>query len=357
MSFPRVISGLLILAALGGLGCSNDEDGPTAPVGTNSTSRHASGKYWVTQVDASSYDQTVYYSFAGRDVVPLSKAADQAANDWDIGFKRSVIITNGGQSGSGDAMGIDLTAAGDPTGFVEVTVAKAEAIPAEDWISDGKSLVVNDYYDYNLQTHGLTMTQNVYALRDAAGQYAKLQILEILGGGAPPAMGNFVLKFVHQPLAGSIDLSGPVQVDTVDGSTGEFYYDFSAASAVTPTDPANSLDWDIKVSSYDLYLNSSFSGPGEAAANPAYALLEGMSDPTDFDFYTEAVTVPQAYAQDAEESVFSDWYDYDGQTHSLTSKGHVYLLQTSGKTYKVMIETYYGETGVSGNFILYWEEL
>jgi hypothetical protein len=46
------------------------------------------------------------------------------------------------------------------------------------------------------------MTRNVYALRDALGRYLKPQILEIIGGGAPPAMGNFVLTYVYQPERG-----------------------------------------------------------------------------------------------------------------------------------------------------------
>lgn len=355
MAMSRLLYGFLSLLVFAGLGCSNnDATNPTAPTGTNSTTRHASGDYWVTQVDATSYDEPVYYSFAAKDVLSLGKPA---ANDWDVAFKRSVISTNGGESGSGDVVGVDLTALGIAGDFVDVTAGDANQVAADDWVSDGKKLVLDGYYTYNMQTHAMTVTRNVYALRDAAGRYLKLQILEINGGGAPPAMGSFVLKYVYQPEAGNTDLSGPAQIDTVDGSSGEFYYDFSSGSVVSPADPSASLDWDIKVSNYDIFLNSSFSGPGQAGANPVYALVDGMSDPTDFAFYTQAVAVAQAYALDAEESVFGEWYDYDGQTHSLISKGHVYLLKSAGIYYKVKIETYYGINGVSGNFIWYWEEL
>ncbi len=345
---------VLLFTAVTLTGCSNDDGNGTGPVGTDSTSRDASGDYWVTKTDATPEEDFVYYSFDDKDVVTSAKPA---ANTWELGFRRSVIITNSGESGSGDVTSVDLTAMGVTDDFVDVTMTPANAVPEESWLTDGLNLVLDDYFMYNPQTHTLTMTQTVYAMRDAAGQYMKVQFLELIGGGAPPAMGNFVIKYVHQPSPSSTDLTGPALIDTVDGSSGMFYYDFSSGQAVNPANPASSTEWDIKVENYDVYLNSSFSGPGEAAANPAYALLEDMSDPTDFDAYTQAITVPQAYAQDEQGSVFTDWYNYNSQTHTLSSKNHVYLIRSNGKTYKVMIDTYYGETGQSGNYIWYWEEL
>jgi len=349
---------MLGVLLFGGItGCSDDDDGPVGPVGTNSTARDASGNYWVTRLDATSDDEYTYYSFATKDIVTTAKPAANAANEWDLGFQRSVVVTNSGNSGSGDVLGVNFTQINSSKDFVAVTQADADGVAGEAWVGDGQNLVLEDYYTYNFQTHVATMTQTVYALLDAEGKYVKVQFLDFVGGAAPPAMSNFVIKYVYQGTSGSTDLTAPVQIDTVDGSTGLFYYDFSSGQVVSPADPANSLEWDIKVENYNAYLNSSFSGPGQAGANPASALVDGMTDATDFNFYTSAITVPQAYAQDEQGSIFTNWYNYDGQTHTLSSRGDIYLVQSDGKTYKVKIETYYGDTGQSGNYIWYWEEL
>jgi hypothetical protein len=358
MNASRLLLGVLAILTIGLAGCSNDDDAPpTGPVGTNSTTRDATGKFWVTRVDATSDNDFAYYSFAQKDLVALTAQQAQSSTTWDLAFQRSVIITNSGQSGPGDVEGVDLNALGDATPFTSVSAANISSIPKSSWQTDGEKLVIDDYYTYDPQTHTMDLTQYVYAMMDASGHYVKFQFLELLGGGAPPAMGNFVIKYVHQSEAGNADLSGPARVDTVDGSSGMFYYDFSSGAAVNPADPANSLDWDIKVSSYNVYLNSSFSGAGNAAANPVYALFDNMADWTDFEFYTEAVAVPQAYAQDELGSVFTNWYDYNGQTHTLASKGHTYVLKVGEKSYKLRIDTYYGDTGQSGNIIWHWEEL
>ncbi len=338
-------------------GCSSDDDttgpGNTTP-GPNTTVRDDSDDFWVTRIDATSQDDYTYYSLAMKDTLDLTAAEADESTDWDLAFMRSVIITNSGTSGPGSVLAVDLTEIGDSTGFKNVTSANANAVQQDQWQSDGRNLVMDNYYVYNPQTHELDMTKFVYAMRDAEGRFMKVQFVEIYGGGAPPSMGSYVIRYVYNP--SGTDLSGPGITDTIDGSAGIFYYDFSSGTATTPSDPQNSLEWDIKVSSYDVFLNSSFSGIGDAAANPAHWLID-MADSTDFDAYSEAISEPQAYFQDQEGSVFTDWYDYDGTTHTLTSKGHVYLLKAGDSTYKLEIETWYGDTGESANYIFHWEPL
>jgi hypothetical protein len=352
-----LFTGLVTIVALLAIGCSSDDDttGPgNGTPGPNTTVRDDSGNYWVTRIDATSEEEYTYYSFVRKDTVDLTAAQAEESTEWDVAFMRSIVITNSGTSGTGDVLSVDLMMIGDATEFADVTSANADAVQQNQWQSDGQNLVIDNYYVYNTQTHQLDMTRIVYAMRDAEGRYMKVQFTEIYGGGAPPAMGNYVVKYVHNP--SGTDLSGTGVSDTVDGSAGIFYYDFSAGMATAPADPQNSLDWDIKVSSYDVFLNSSFSGIGDAAANPAYWLID-MADSSDFDAYSEAISVPQAYFQDQEGSVFTDWYDYDGATHTLSSKGHVYLVMVGGSTYKLEIETWYGDTGESANFIFHWEQL
>ena len=93
-------------------GCSNNKPTSTNPnpndtTGTLTTVWNNAG-YWQTTVNATSTTHFSYYGFAQKDTLALSD--DQARNDpsWNIGFKRSSVILNGGISGSGGCEGMDL---------------------------------------------------------------------------------------------------------------------------------------------------------------------------------------------------------------------------------------------------------
>ena len=266
-----------------------------------------------------------------------------------------MIATNSGISGPGSVLAVDLTATGVTKDFADVTSADLSGLSQNDWMADDYDLVIDSYYNYNPQTHVLTPTNLVYAMMDAEGKFLKFQITGFYGGGAPPAMANFIIKYVYA--ASGTDLSGTPVVDTVDGSSGMFYYDFSAGRTTTPADSATSLEWDILISNYNVYLNSSLTGSGQAAGNPL-SLFPGVTDPTDFDAYTTAETQPQAYFEDEQSSAFLNRYDLPGPPdHFLTSKNHVYVVNVDRTYYKLMIETYNGDTGASGNPIFWWAEL
>ena len=58
----------------------------------------------IFTINSSSYDDWIYYSFNLEDVVDVGDP--QSSLDWDIGFKRNHIITNGGLSGMGSGCAI-----------------------------------------------------------------------------------------------------------------------------------------------------------------------------------------------------------------------------------------------------------
>ena len=88
------ISGIiyLIIILIGFQGCDDDEENQNFPLPT------------IYSIDASSYDNWVYFSFE------LGMAVDvfepDSSMDWDVAFKRNHIKTNGGLSGVGDGCGI-----------------------------------------------------------------------------------------------------------------------------------------------------------------------------------------------------------------------------------------------------------
>ena len=362
MKYFKLLAGIAILAAAL-VGCSNDDNGtgPNQPDNTASTTWDGVGKFWVTKLNASAVltSDYAYYSFAKRDTVSLTDAEAKTSNSWDIAFKKSYIKTNGGKSGPGDAKGVDLVTAGivAEDQFEDVDMAELNAVEASDWMSDGYDFALDSLWNYNQATHQLSPKQYVYILSDAMGNMVKFQLLNTIGGGAPPQQGKMVIKYFYQPIVSSSSVAGDAEVDTID-APGGFYFDFSSGQVVTPADPVNSTDWDIRVYSYDIYLNGSIFGPGLGAGFPVY---DGLVDKTDFDAVASVNQFgPPRWVLDESQSAFtvSDWYNYNFANHQLTSKKHTYLVQVGGKSYKVFIVTYYDQdTQASGHYTINWVEL
>ena len=209
------------------------------------------------------------------------------------------------------------------------------------------------------------MTRNVYLMLDAEGDnYVKFRIDSLVGGGMPPDMGTVFLTYFFQSEAGNTDLTGATTTVSLDVGMGKVYFDFSSGNQVFPMDPANSTDWDLMFHGYEILQNSGPNGIGECGAFQAYGEL---SDPTDID---ELTTVPAGapFFPDFVSSVFNGsltddsklWYDYDPQTHTLTSKGHVYVIDVGGAVYKMQIVSYYADVGgapVSAHYTFIWKEL
>ena len=63
---------------------------------------------------------------------------------------------------------------------------------------------------------------------------------------------------------------------------------------------------------------------------------------------------------DIPSSALTDWYNYNGENHQLTSKSHVYLVRAAGKVHKLRIDSYYANKSglpVSANYTFVWKEL
>lgn len=361
MKYFKSIS-LLAFVLIAAVGCSNDNGaGPGQPDNTASTTWDGVGKFWVTKLDASAVQNTnyAYYSFTTRDIVILTDEQAKSSNAWDIAFKKSYIKTNGGFSGPGDAKGVNLVTTGivAENKFSDVGAAELAAVQTSQWMTDSYDFALDSLWNYNPVTHQLSAKKYVYILSDAAGNLVKFQLLDVIGGSQPPQQGKMVIKYFYQPAAGATSVAGDAEVDTVD-APGGFYFDFSTGQVVTPADPATSTDWDIRIYSYDVYLNGSIFGSGQGAAFPVY---DGLVDRTDFDAVANVNQFgPPRWVLDEMQSAFtvSDWYDYNFATHQLTSKKHTYLIQVGGKNYKVFIVSYYDQdTQASGHYTVDWAEL
>jgi hypothetical protein len=341
-------------------GCSKDKPTSSIPnpndtTGTSTTTWN-SGGYWETTLNATSTSEYAYYSFARKDTVMLT--SNQAAIDssWNIAFKRSGIILDGGVSGPGHAEAVDLAAMGrmDSTNFMGFN--DPTTLADSTWASDSYSLVINEWYTYDPIRHSLAATNYVYIMKDATGYYVKFQIHAIDNPGMPPNMGMITILYIYS--GNSPTFSGAPDTLRFDASSGgPIYVDFSTGSVVTPADPRISTDWDLAFTNYDIHQNSTVFGPGACGT---YEIWQDQTDPTNFSETNSAPTAPQAYFPDNLGSVMANWYNYDGNTHILSSKSHVYAIRSGSHHYKLQIITYYkdiGGTPVSGYYTFRWVAL
>lgn len=345
------LAGLLLMA----VGCSDDDDGSTTgPIthdSTATTSWDEAGGHWVSEVDGSDYDSYAYFSFAIKDTVTIG-TGKPLASVWDIAFRRDAVKLNGGSSttNGGDVQGADL-------GFVDfgsVTIADTAGV---EWVDDAIDYFIDQWYTYNPQTHSLAANQYVYSMVDAGGEnYLKFRVDSMPNAGQPPAMGDVYITYYYQDTTGVMNLTGATQEGVIDVGDSTGYFDFSAGTQVYPADASSSLDWDIGFSVYNCFQNSGPFGNGACAAFLAWGEL---GDPTDIDgFIAQPGGAP--LFQDVPSSAFSGWYNYNGQTHTLTSKSHVYLIKTGDVVYKVRVESYYKNMSgvpVSGHYSFIWLEL
>jgi hypothetical protein len=308
--------------------------------------------YWSSTIDASSYDSYMGFSFTTKDTT-LSALAGIEAVGWDIAFRREAIKLNGGASSNngGDVEATDLGV----VLFGDVVIADTTGVS---WTSDAVEYFIDDWYDYNPISHTLAANGNVYSMIDAEGDnYVKFRIDSLVGAGMPPDMGTVYLTYYYQPTANSLDLSGATSEVAIVVGMNTAYFDFSSGATVTPATPANSTEWDIAFSSYNLMQNSGPSGTGDCAAFLAYTEL---TDPTDINGFTTQPSMAPLFP-DIPSSALTNWYNYTGAPlHQLLSLDHVYLIKTGDKVYKLMIESYYANVGglpTSGWYTFIWNEL
>jgi len=149
---------------------------------------------------------------------------------------------------------------------------------------------------------------------------------------------------------------------TVNASCEEnwVYLNLDETSEVVPKAPEDNEDWDLAFQRFKIKSNGGISGSQDVR-------VAVVSD-TDFEDLIEA---PQTgYLSDAEDSDDEDedpdftflapepWYNYNEETHILTPKDHIYVVQsTSGEYFKIQITDYYDDAGTSGYLKFIWDTL
>ena len=116
---------------------------------------------------------------------------------------------------------------------------------------------------------------------------------------------------------------------------GRVYVKLDGPSIVVPSaDPARSSDWDLAFEGYGIYTNSGPSGSGKGAAFGQLDIFALLDD--------TAPTVP-FLSPDKASGALGDWYAYDGASHAIYSRFHVYGVQNAERLWKLQILSYYSE--------------
>jgi len=345
---------LALAAALFIAGCSDDKPTSINPPSNTSTTTWNSAGYWDTiDLDASSYDDYIFYSFSRRDTVTLTLEQALGSTAWDLGFRRVSILVNSGASGAGSTRALDLTAAGelDTTEFLSFN--DISTVDTSGMQSGSYQLNIDEWYSYNPVTHQLDLTNYVYIMADAIGGFVKLQVIGMENPGMPPDMGTISIQNIYSDDRSFNESPDTLIFDATSG--GPFYVDFSSGATVNPPDPRTSTEWDLELVSYEIHQNNTIFGPGNAGT---YEVWQDQNDPTDFSF-THALpdsvpTFPDDYG-----SPCTDWYNYTGPpNHLILAKGNIMLIRSGNTSIKLQIQSYYNHDGGGDGFYTFrWLEM
>lgn len=120
-----------------------------------------------------------FYSLESNKIISNS---DSATTKWDLGFRGTTIITNGGTSGPGSGGAfIFIGTFSDLTQISTDSTFRTDNAPASYAVRTGSG---NGWYNYNGATQIITpVPGRILAIRTATGKYAKVEILNYYKGG------------------------------------------------------------------------------------------------------------------------------------------------------------------------------
>jgi hypothetical protein len=170
----------LLCLALPLAGCAEDLQPEAEGTETETVSTEpVGGDAFNTRVDASDDALWVYFSFASAGQVTPADATNSA--DWDLGFQRFHIISNGGVSGSGGAtvaVLVDQTFDGVLEAPEDGYVADAADDDDSDTIANSAFEQGDGWYAYDEMTNRLSPRPIVYVIRTARGADYKLSLVD-----------------------------------------------------------------------------------------------------------------------------------------------------------------------------------
>lgn len=197
---------LLLTASLATLfACNNDGDAPAvlpvqAQTVTNLPADPTTGVNPTTGQPLGTTGRFTLYNLRDNKTVANT---DSATNRWDVGFRGTIIIVNGGAIRSGQGGGYVHTGT-----FEELTAVPASATFAQDQSATSLAIPTSSglgWYNYNSTNNIITpVPGRVLVIRTGDGKYAKLEVLSYYENApaTPVATSRsrfYTFRYVYQP--------------------------------------------------------------------------------------------------------------------------------------------------------------
>ena len=370
-------SALLVIA-----GCSSDDgiDYPSeTSTDTTSGDTSTSTELMTISLDATAgglgaaaddaANKFTYFDLESGAVVELSDTEALDDTDWDIAFKRTAAMLNGGESGPALVTGgladaqDEYYVDGEPdlsvfaAATADTELASLEAVTSTDGItmasdsiapaivSDGST---DSWWLYDSTTHAVSANTEVWNIvRGADGSsYAQVNVTAM-----DFAAYNTTVELYIQGADDTAFATAPVTWDATVAALGEAVcYDFDTTAEVDCTTYASSWDLQIHVDesgrSIEMWTNGGVKGEGTSGA--AFGPLAAA----DMASYASADTVPSFFSDTASTVLTADdstWYAYNLEgSHKLWPNYRVYVVDTGTAAYKLQMLSYYDDAGTSG---------
>ena len=192
----------LILLAVSFASCSSDDDDNQSQQ-LETESRTIENLYAPQDSDFSTNPPTVsgdYVKFS------FETGTTVTGNNWDIAFRGTTILVNGGEA-TADDQPLRTGNAGSYvyTGTFNEVTSVDTSLFNEDSTSGG--LAIQGWYDYNPTTHLITpKAGNILIMKTHDGKYAKVEILSYYENSQPNAEVDnyqyYTFKYTYQPNEG-----------------------------------------------------------------------------------------------------------------------------------------------------------
>lgn len=294
----------------------------------------------LLEVDASSSTAWVYVK-VGEGVIEVPDPATSTA--WDLAFRRTRMVTNGGESGPGLGGAREEDAdslAGDITGTVGFVTDALLPIPGPPGSGSAPgNAVLDTWFDYDMTTHAVSPRDTTFVVRTAAGGYARLRI-------ASHAAGRYTLRLTPlerqvETVRLTVDASGStdfVPLSLSEGRVLDLEEDLGRPLS-------GSERWELALRRTAVRTNGGESGPGACGAlHSGETTLDAVTSAPADGYVADTLIAPPMGGEPASgNTVLGDWYDYDFTTHAVTPKPAVYLVRVTGGGYaKVRIAAWTG---------------
>ena len=178
---------LIVLTALTGIVLAScDKDDVPAPVTVQT--KTVNNLQADTIIGISSMGQPYgsgKYTLYSLETNAVIANADSATAKWDIGFRGTTIIINGGNSGPGGGGAFVYTGTfSDLNAIPNDSTFRIDNAPTSYAIKTGSG---NGWYSYNGATQLITpIPGRIMVIRTATGKYAKIEIQNYYKGGVTP---------------------------------------------------------------------------------------------------------------------------------------------------------------------------